>query len=310
LNVVEDEGRRALHMKSANDSSTLNKDIRGKVRLKETPILEWDWKSIVLPKAGNSCKKSTDDQAGQVFVVWPRFPEAVRSRIIGYVWDTTQPAGTICKSEKTGTVTYVVVHSGPADLNKWLTEQRNVVDDFKKIYGDAPDDPAVLSLGVGSNDTGSTAGWMMGAVRFKSRCPPLPPDFPPRSAREHDFAHTPPAENATMVSGGFSLTRGDGTMAARPARRGAWVLVVLLLGGALFISVIVVAARVPVSQLRAASCSALASVVSLDHLLSSCSGPARASRELAEGHAAAHRRAFREALGHYRTAAAAAPDLA
>src|SRR5262249_1063486 len=84
LNVVEDEGRRALHMKSANDSSTLNKDIRGKVRLKETPILEWDWKSIVLPKAGNSCKKSTDDQAGQVFVVWPRFPEAVRSRIIGY----------------------------------------------------------------------------------------------------------------------------------------------------------------------------------------------------------------------------------
>jgi tetratricopeptide (TPR) repeat protein len=98
-------------------------------------------------------------------------------------------------------------------------------------------------------------------------------------------------------------------MAARPARRGAWVLAVLLLGGALFITLIVVAAGVPVSQFRAASCNALASVVSLDHVLSSCSGPARASRELADGHAAAHRRAFREALGHYRAAAAAAPDL-
>jgi len=169
LNVVEDEGRRALHMKSANDSSTLNKDIRGKVRLKETPILEWDWKSIVLPKAGNSCKKSTDDQAGQVFVVWPRFPEAVRSRIIGYVWDTTQPVGTICKSEKTGTVTYVVVRSGPADVNKWLTEQRNVVDDFKRIYGETPDDPSVLSLSIDSNDTNSTAEAMIGGIRFKTR---------------------------------------------------------------------------------------------------------------------------------------------
>jgi len=169
ISIVEDSGRPALHLKSVNDSSTLNREIKGKVRLKDTPILEWDWKSIVLPKGGNSCKKDTDDQAGQVFVVWPRFPEAVRSRIIGYVWDTTQPAGTICKSEKTGTVTYVVVHSGPADLNKWLTEQRNVVDDFQKIYGDAPDDPAVLSLGVDSNDTRSTAEWMIGAIRFKSR---------------------------------------------------------------------------------------------------------------------------------------------
>jgi hypothetical protein len=169
VKIVEDDGRRAVHLKSVNDSSTINREIKGKVRLKEMPILEWDWKSIVLPKGGNSCKKATDDQAGQVFVVWPRFPEAVRSRIIGYVWDTTQPVGTICKSEKTGTVTYVVIRSGPADLNKWLTEQRNVVDDFKRIYGEAPDDPAVLSLGVDSNDTNTTAEWMAGAIRFKGR---------------------------------------------------------------------------------------------------------------------------------------------
>jgi len=105
LKIVEDEGRHALSMKSVNDSSTINKEIKGKVHLKNTPMLEWQWKSIVLPKGANSCKKATDDQAGQIFIVWPRFPEAVRSRIIGYVWDTTQPAGTICKSEKTGTVT-------------------------------------------------------------------------------------------------------------------------------------------------------------------------------------------------------------
>ena len=168
IKIVDDDGRRALHMKSVNDSITLNRDIKGKVRLKDTPILEWEWKSIALPKDGNACKKSTDDEAAQIYVVWPRFPEHMRSRIIGYVWDTTQPAGTICRSEKTRTVTYIVVRSGSTDLNKWITEKRNVVEDFEKVYGDAPDVPAVLSLSTDSNDTNSTSEAMVGTIRFKS----------------------------------------------------------------------------------------------------------------------------------------------
>jgi hypothetical protein len=162
------DGRKALHMRSANEGSTISKEIKGKVNLKETPILEWSWKVTALPKDGNSCRKATDDQAAQVFVVWPRFPEAVRSQIIGYVWDTTQPAGTICKSEKTGTVTYVVIRSGAADLGKWFTERRNVAEDFKRIYGADPDAPAALSLAIDSNDTNSTAESFVGALLFRS----------------------------------------------------------------------------------------------------------------------------------------------
>ena len=164
--IVTDDGRKALHMKSANEGSTVSKDIKGKINLKETPILEWSWKVTALPKAGDSCKKATDDQAAQMFVVWPRFPEAVRSRIIGYVWDTTQPAGTICKSEKTGTVTYIVVRSGTAELGKWVTERRNVLEDFKKIYGEEPDGPAAVSFAIDSNDTNSTAESYMGPILF------------------------------------------------------------------------------------------------------------------------------------------------
>jgi hypothetical protein len=164
--VQEDDGRSAIHMKSDNEGSTISRDIKGKVDLKVTPTLEWSWKAVALPKGGNSCKKATDDQAAQVFVVWPRFPEAVRSRIIGYVWDTTLPVGTICKSEKTGTVTYVVVHSGPADVGKWVSERRNVAEDFRKIYGEAPDDPAAVSISIDSNDTGSMSESFVGPLAF------------------------------------------------------------------------------------------------------------------------------------------------
>jgi DUF3047 family protein len=166
VKVEEHEGRAALHMKSENEGSTISREIKGKVDLKATPVLEWSWKAIVLPKGGNSCKKATDDQAAQIFVVWPRFPEAVRSRIIGYVWDTTQPVGTVCKSEKTGTVTYVVVRSGSADVGKWVSEQRNVVEDFRRIYGEAPDNPGAVSISIDSNDTSSVSESFMGAIAF------------------------------------------------------------------------------------------------------------------------------------------------
>jgi len=138
------------------------------VRLSATPILEWTWKVTVLPKGADGRRAATDDQAGQIYVVWPRFPQAVRSQIIGYTWDTTAPAGSIFKSQKTGTVTYVVVRSGPSELGKWLTEQRDVRADFKRIYGEEPEDPGAISIGIDSDDVKSTAEAFFGRILFRA----------------------------------------------------------------------------------------------------------------------------------------------
>jgi Protein of unknown function (DUF3047) len=165
--VVIDENRPVLHMKSEKEGSLISRDIKGKINLKETPIVEWSWKATVLPKGGDSCKKATDDQAVQIYVVWPRFPEAVRSRVLGYVWDTTEPVGTVCKSEKSGTVTYFVIRSGTAELGKWLTERRNVCEDYKKVYNEDCEPPSAISVAIDSNDTVSTAESFVGAIFFK-----------------------------------------------------------------------------------------------------------------------------------------------
>jgi Protein of unknown function (DUF3047) len=168
MTIEENEGHRVLHLKSKIESSTIRRDIRGRVNLKETPILEWSWKAITLPKNGDCRKKGTDDQAAQLYIVWPRFPEAVRSQIIGYIWDSTAPVGSIVKSEKTSTVTYVVMRSGAADLGKWITEQRNVVEDYKKIYGAQPDNPGYISIAIDSDDTVSSAESVFGSIRFRA----------------------------------------------------------------------------------------------------------------------------------------------
>ena len=168
MTIEENEGHRVLHLKSKIESSAVRRDIRGRVNLKETPILEWSWKAITLPKNGDCRKKATDDQAAQLYIVWPRFPEAVRSQIIGYIWDSTAPAGSIVKSEKTSTVTYIVMRSGTAETGKWITERRNVVEDYQKIYGAQPDNPGYISIAIDSDDTVSSAESVFGAIRFRS----------------------------------------------------------------------------------------------------------------------------------------------
>src|SRR5581483_2003026 len=132
--IVTEGGRKVIHLKSAGDSSTISKEV--KIDVKTWPVLQWSWRVVTLPRGGDARRSATDDEAAQIYVTFPRFPTAVRSRIISYIWDTTAPVGAVFKSQKTGLVTYVVVRSGPADLGKWMTESRNVREDFKKIYGE------------------------------------------------------------------------------------------------------------------------------------------------------------------------------
>jgi DUF3047 family protein len=170
LTIVEDGSQKVLRLRSENERSTISRPLPDTLDLRATPMLEWSWKVTHLPTGGDARRRETTDQAAQVYVVWPRFPEALRSRIIGYAWDSTAPAGSTIKSKKTGTVTYVIVRSGAAELGRWLTERRDVLEDYRRIFGAEPDGPPrVLSLSIDSNDTHSSAESYFGAIAFAAR---------------------------------------------------------------------------------------------------------------------------------------------
>jgi DUF3047 family protein len=162
--VMEEEGRRALRLKSHDEHSTITKEIR--VSLRATPILEWTWKAVTLPAGADVRRRETSDLTGHIFVGWPRFPALLRTRLIGYAWDTTAPAQTMQRSRKTGAVTFFIVRSGPRELNRWLTERRNVYEDYKKAFGEEPDDPRVVALSIDTNDTHAVAEALIGRIIF------------------------------------------------------------------------------------------------------------------------------------------------
>src|SRR4029453_13372461 len=88
------------------------------------------------PGGADLTKKAPSDVTGHIFVVWPRFPAMLRSRLIGYIWDPMLPVGSIVKSQKTGTVNFVVARSGPKGFGEWSIERHDVAADYRRIYGE------------------------------------------------------------------------------------------------------------------------------------------------------------------------------
>jgi len=162
--VVEDAGRRALLLRSHDEHSTIAKEIR--VDLHATPVLEWNWKIVALPSGADIRHKATSDLTAHVFVIWPRFPAMLRSRLIGYVWEESLPVGTVVTSRKTGAVRFLVVRSGTRELSQWLTDRRNVLEDYRRIFGEEPEDPRAIGLSIDTNDTHSGAETLFGRIGF------------------------------------------------------------------------------------------------------------------------------------------------
>lgn len=164
--VVDDGGRRALRLRSADEHSTIAKDPG--VDLLATPILEWAWKVVAFPAGVDLRRKAGSDATGHLLVVWPRFPALLRSRVLAYVWDPGLPAGTMLRSAKTSRVTYVVVRSGTTGVGEWRTERRNVRDDYRAVYAEEPDPPGAIALSIDTNDTRAPAEALIGAISFRA----------------------------------------------------------------------------------------------------------------------------------------------
>jgi hypothetical protein len=165
--VAEDEGRRALRVRGHDEHSTIAKEVR--VDLAATPMLEWSWKIVQLPAGADVRDRATSDLPAYVLVVWPRFPEALRSRIIAYAWGTAEPGGSVQRSRKTSTVSFFILRSGAEQLGRWLTERRDVAEDYRRIYGEPPASPRVVAISIDTNDTHSRASAFIGPIAFTGR---------------------------------------------------------------------------------------------------------------------------------------------
>jgi len=150
----EKEGR-FLRLHSVGDAFGLKKEMSFDIR--QYPFLSWRWRASKLPKGGEIRKRETDDQAGQIYVIFPKFPSIINSRSMGYIWDSQTPVGFAGTSTAYSKMKYVVLQSGPAKLNQWITETRNVYEDYKKLFEEDPPTVGTVLLYINTQHTKSSA---------------------------------------------------------------------------------------------------------------------------------------------------------
>jgi hypothetical protein len=173
LQLISVADGQALHMRSKNASFALQKEVA--IPLQNHPFLVWQWKVTVLPKGGDFRQRHTDDQAAQLIVAFSA------SRFISYIWDSTVPKGTsgAAPAPPFRKILALVMQSGPQALDTWITERRNLVQDYTRLFGTPPQTLHGLRIQINSQHTRSHAeSYWKSVVLTKN--PPLTAQRPER----------------------------------------------------------------------------------------------------------------------------------
>ncbi|MGE5893281.1 MAG: DUF3047 domain-containing protein [bacterium] len=124
--------------------------------VKDYPLLTWRWKVGNIIEKGDETKKSGDDYAGRVYVIFPHWLPPL-SRSINYIWANKLPKGKYVRNPFHAKAVMVAVESGSANVGKWIKEQRNVYEDFKMIFGGEPPTAGAVAIMTDTDNTGESA---------------------------------------------------------------------------------------------------------------------------------------------------------
>jgi hypothetical protein len=165
VELVRDEARLAVRLKSERSSFALYRDVV--VDLNEFPFLTWAWKVVRMPADGDVRERAVDDQAAQVYVIFPRWPAPLQnSDVVGYVWDSRAPVGTQVTSTQAANVKIIVVASGRGQADTWRVEQRDVAKDYAALFGRPAPRVGQVALMIDTNDTKEAAEALIGDLIF------------------------------------------------------------------------------------------------------------------------------------------------
>lgn len=129
--------------------------------------LNWSWKVAGTVAGGDESSKAGDDYAARVYVVFPgRF--FWQTRAINYIWANRLPAGQSIRNAYTGNAMMVAVESGSAKAGQWLFEQRDILADYRRLFGAEPGEIGAVAIMTDTDNTGGAATAWYGDLSLSS----------------------------------------------------------------------------------------------------------------------------------------------
>jgi hypothetical protein len=181
--LVDDQGQTVLNAKAEGAASALSSAVKFDIR--SAPMIEWRWKVANLVEGADNSVSSKEDSPARVvlgfdgdrskFTVLERASAAVSkstnnrdlpvSQLI-YIWSNKAPVGTIIPNPHTKRVQMVVASSGAAGVGKWQALSRNVLEDFRRAFGEEPGMLTDVGVLTDTDNTGGSAEAWYGDIKF------------------------------------------------------------------------------------------------------------------------------------------------
>jgi hypothetical protein len=163
--LVKENDKSVLKAHSEKGASGLLKKV--KLDPKEYPVLRWSWKVEHALKGEDVTRKSGDDFAARVYVVFPR-TFFWQTRAINYVWASRLPKGSSVPSPYTSKALIVAVESGDEKAGQWVKEERNIYEDYRKLFGEEPPKLGAVAIMTDTDDTRDEATAYYGDIFLES----------------------------------------------------------------------------------------------------------------------------------------------
>jgi hypothetical protein len=146
------------------------------------PRLRWKWKAMNVYEKGNTRTKEGDDYPLRIYVLFEYDPDKAGfydsikyglakllygeyppHSALNYIWANREDESGIITSTYASNAKMFVLQKGRRNLGRWIFEERNILDDYRKAFGADP--PAMATLGI-MNDSDNTKESSVSYVRF------------------------------------------------------------------------------------------------------------------------------------------------
>jgi hypothetical protein len=161
--LVEQEGVVVIQADSAEGGSGLSRKLH--IDPRRNPIIEWRWRvpresggaapgaasptsppvRLSLAFDGDVAKLDFDDRT-KLRMAKALTANGLPYASLLYVWLNQKPVDTVYPSPHTERVRHIVVESGEARLDQWVSVRRNVLEDYRRAFGEDPG--RIVAVGV------------------------------------------------------------------------------------------------------------------------------------------------------------------
>jgi hypothetical protein len=174
----------AVVVKAVSDASASGLTKAINIDPKEYPIVRWRWKVENVLKHSDVTRKDGDDYPARLYITFAYDPDKVSlgkklrfkagQAIFGdipigalnYIWDTNASIGTIVENSYTDFAQMVVVESGTQKVGRWVSEERNIYEDYKQAFREEPPLMNGVAIMTDTDNTKEQATAYYGDIQF------------------------------------------------------------------------------------------------------------------------------------------------